>query len=57
MYAKSYTYMYTIQWNSKVDFPSDAEKIQKVKLLIDHGYSHRVLISHDIHTRHRMVEH
>lgn len=43
------------QWSAVVDFPSDAEKIQKVKLLVDNGYAHRILMSHDIHTKHRLV--
>jgi len=37
------------------DMPSDAQRIQKVKLLIDAGYTHRLLLAHDIHTKHRLV--
>ena len=39
-----------------MDFPSDAEKVQKVKLLVDNGFAHRILLSHDIHTKHRLVK-
>lgn len=35
--------------------PSDAQRIQLVKHLVDAGYSRQVLISQDIHTKHRMV--
>jgi phosphotriesterase-related protein len=37
------------------DMPSDAQRIQKIKKLLDHGKAERVLISHDIHTKHRLV--
>ena len=35
--------------------PSDAQRIQKVKLLVEAGYTERVLLSHDIHTKHGLV--
>lgn len=35
--------------------PSDAQRIDKLKLLINHGKLDRILISHDIHTKHRLV--
>ena len=38
-----------------MDFPSDAQKIKKIKLLVDNGFSDKILISQDIHTKHRMV--
>jgi len=44
------------QPNELVDFPSDAEKIQMVKLLVDSGFGDRVVIAHDIHTRHRLLK-
>ena len=37
-----------------VDMPSDAERIRRIKLLIDDGYLRHVTISHDIHTKHRL---
>jgi len=43
------------QFSTTRDMPSDAERIQKVKLLIDAGYTNRVLMAHDIHTKHRLV--
>ena len=44
-----------VQFSADVDFPSDAQKIQKIKLLVDNGFADRVLVSQDIHTKHRMV--
>ena len=35
--------------------PSDAQRIQKVKLLYDNGYADRVFLSQDVHTKHRLV--
>ncbi|CAG2122593.1 unnamed protein product, partial [Medioppia subpectinata] len=37
------------------DMPNDATRIRRLKLLIDHGFGHRITISHDIHTKHRLV--
>ncbi|XP_072016087.1 N-acetyltaurine hydrolase-like [Amphiura filiformis] len=38
------------------DSPSDAQRIKWVKLLVDEGYSDRILISHDAGTRHRLMK-
>lgn len=38
-----------------IDMPSDAQRVQKVKTLVEAGYAHRVMLSHDIHTKHRLV--
>ena len=35
--------------------PSDAQRIQMIKFLIDQGYQQRVMMAHDIHTKHRLV--
>ena len=35
--------------------PSDAQRIHRVKLLIENGYGHRVFIAQDIHSKHRLV--
>ena len=35
--------------------PSDAQKIQKVKLLIDNGFADRILISQDNVCKHELV--
>ena len=36
------------------DMPSDAERIRRVKLLIENGYLKNITLSHDIHTKHRL---
>ena len=41
--------------NLKVDMPSDAQRIQKIQLLIEQGYTDKIVIAHDIHTKHRLV--
>lgn len=43
------------QLNSTVDMPSDAQRVDRLKLLADHGKLERILVSHDIHTKHRLV--
>lgn len=35
--------------------PNDAQRVQMVKCLVDNGYKEKVFLSHDIHTKHRMV--
>lgn len=35
--------------------PSDAQRLDKICQLIDDGRENEVLISHDIHTKHRLV--
>lgn len=36
--------------------PNDAGRIKMVKFLIDHGYQQRIMLAHDIHTKHRLVK-
>ena len=44
------------QPNPTVDMLSDGQRIQKIKQLVSEGYEDKVLIAHDIHTRHRLVK-
>jgi len=44
-----------LQFNRDSDMPSDAQRIQKVKVLVEAGYSHRIMLAHDIHSKHRLV--
>ncbi|CAO1344614.1 unnamed protein product [Diamesa hyperborea] len=44
------------QLNPATDMPSDAQRIDKLKLLISNGKLDRIMISHDIHTKHRLIE-
>lgn len=43
------------QLNPTADMPSDAQRIDRILKLVDEGYVERVLMSHDIHTKHRLV--
>lgn len=43
------------QLNNQVDMPSDAQRMDQVIMLVNAGYENRVLISQDIHTKHRLV--
>lgn len=43
------------QLNMECDMPSDAQRMQKIVYLVNEGYEDRVLMSHDIHTKHRLV--
>lgn len=43
------------QLNPMMDMPSDSERVNRLKMLKDHGKLDRILMSHDIHTKHRLV--
>lgn len=43
------------QLNPNVDMPSDAQRVERLKMLADNGKIDRILVSHDIHTKHRLV--
>ena len=44
------------QWNPAVDVISDGQRIQNIKFLASEGYADKVVIAHDVHTRHRLVK-
>ena len=44
------------QFATEIDFPSDAQRIEKASLLISEGYGGRLLFAHDIHTNHRLTK-
>uniref|UniRef100_A0A2C9K1D6 Uncharacterized protein n=1 Tax=Biomphalaria glabrata TaxID=6526 RepID=A0A2C9K1D6_BIOGL len=44
------------QLTESFDMPSDAQRIQFIKSLLQEGYEDKVLISHDIHTKHRLMK-
>ncbi|CAH0400151.1 unnamed protein product [Chilo suppressalis] len=44
------------QLNVDTDMPSDAQRIDKIRLLVDEGKEDKVLMSHDIHTKHRLID-
>lgn len=43
------------QLNPVVDMPSDAERMKHVVALCEHGLTERIMMSHDVHTKHRLV--
>lgn len=43
------------QLNPTVDMPSDGQRISNVLKLLEEGLVNRILLSHDIHTKHRLV--
>ncbi|KAL3867583.1 hypothetical protein ACJMK2_040467 [Sinanodonta woodiana] len=44
------------QMNESYDMPSDMERIRRIKGLLDAGFGDQVLISHDVHTKHRLMK-
>lgn len=43
------------QLNPPTDMPSDAQRLDKIVKLIENGKVEKILMSHDIHTKHRLV--
>jgi phosphotriesterase-related protein len=43
------------QLNPTADMPSDAQRVERLKSLLDRGKLEKILVSHDIHTKHRLV--
>lgn len=43
------------QLGMETDMPSDAQRMQKIVRLVKEGYEDRILMSHDMHTKHRLV--
>lgn len=43
------------QLQESVDMLSDAQRVDKLKLLRDNGHLSQITMSHDLHTKHRLV--
>ncbi|XP_011499141.1 PREDICTED: phosphotriesterase-related protein isoform X3 [Ceratosolen solmsi marchali] len=43
------------QLDTKMDMPSDAQRIDKMRILKEDGRLEKILMSHDIHTKHRLM--
>lgn len=43
------------QLNNTGYMPSDEQRIQSIEMMLQEGYEDRVLMSHDIHTKHRLT--
>ncbi|XP_073533557.1 N-acetyltaurine hydrolase isoform X2 [Phyllobates terribilis] len=50
------TEMLNYQFNTAVDMPSDNDRIRAIRSLINEGYDEHIVISHDIHTKNRLVK-
>ncbi|XP_006894354.1 PREDICTED: phosphotriesterase-related protein isoform X1 [Elephantulus edwardii] len=46
----------TYQLDPDTDMPDDNKRIRRVRLLVDEGYEDRILMAHDIHTKHRLMK-
>lgn len=40
---------------AEMDMPSDAQRMDRIVYLAKEGFEDRILMSHDIHTKHRLV--
>ena len=43
------------QANESFMMPSDSQRIEMIKFLLENGYEDKVVIAHDVHTKHRLV--
>eukprot|EP00743_Colponemidia_sp_Colp-15_P002178 GILK01002364.1.p1 GENE.GILK01002364.1~~GILK01002364.1.p1 ORF type:complete len:361 (+),score=58.31 GILK01002364.1:40-1083(+) len=43
------------QLNDKVDMPSDGQRIKTIAALVQKGLVRQIMVSHDIHTKHRLL--
>ncbi len=41
--------------NAEIDMPSDAQRLDFIRRAVDAGYSDRIVMGHDIFTKHRLV--
>ena len=44
------------QMNESFDMPSDGQRMNKIVELVKAGCEDKILMSHDIHTKHRLVK-
>lgn len=50
------TALLNYQFNPDIDMPDDNKRIRRVRLLVEEGYEDRILVAHDIHTKHRLMK-
>ncbi|KAK2895137.1 phosphotriesterase-related protein [Channa argus] len=43
-------------FNPEVDMPSDSQRVKILAFLVKEGYEDNIVISHDIHTKHRLTK-
>lgn len=51
-----YTEVSWCQYDPNNDGLSDADKVNKIKLLVDHGKVDRILMSHDVHAKTQLIK-
>ncbi|XP_065350165.1 phosphotriesterase-related protein [Cloeon dipterum] len=44
------------QLNQQVDMPSDAERVNRIKWLVEDGRADKITVAHDVHTKHRLMK-
>ncbi|XP_007526218.1 phosphotriesterase-related protein isoform X1 [Erinaceus europaeus] len=50
------TEVLTYQFSQDIDMPDDNKRIRRVRFLVEEGYEERILVAHDIHTKHRLMK-
>lgn len=50
------TELLNYQLSPDIDMPDDNKRIRRVRFLVDEGYEDRILMAHDIHTKHRLMK-
>ncbi|KAH0501564.1 Phosphotriesterase-related protein [Microtus ochrogaster] len=50
------TELLNYQLSPDIDMPDDNKRIKRVRFLVDEGYEDRILMAHDIHTKHRLMK-
>lgn len=48
--------MLVYQYKHEMDMPSDNQRIDTIKRILDAGYEDQVVIAHDVHTKHRLTK-
>ena len=43
------------QLKPNIDYPSDAQRIALIQNLIEEKFEEKILMAHDVHTKHRLV--
>lgn len=50
------TELLNYQLSPDIDMPDDNKRIRRVRFLVNEGYEDRILMAHDIHTKHRLMK-
>lgn len=43
------------QLKPEIDMPSDAQRVDRIKALVEAGHEDKITVAQDIHTKHRLV--